>query len=350
MNEDQLRFLIQMLNNPGGFLASTDSAGQVAPPAGSQYQGDSLPPPANMNPVSTTTGELPPGLGGPMSSGVNTALPIGPGNYEDVAPGLPIAGPPGTPGTFGTGEVDPQTGLPAPPAAPMTDPSVIDPGDPNNNLTRGGVSMPLYPTSGDVFPGTTPGVGQFFSDAAGNIFDAAGNLISAAADAIGKFGQGFIDSLPKTAGGFGQPAGYFGTPDQLPIGYSGATATIGGSGGTGSVANTGIGIWDILASGVTPRSVSSVQAPSGGPSTGLGGGASVGIEGTGGFGNALASMIADMLRRGGRFDPAKMPDPGFNWGNTQISAPGNAAIVNPAAFGDATSSNSSIHFSPPSPK
>ena len=61
----------------------------------------------------------------------------------------------------------------------ITDPSVIDTGDPNNNLTRGGVSMPLYPTSQDVFPGVPGGPGKFFRDAAGNIVDAAGNIMKA---------------------------------------------------------------------------------------------------------------------------------------------------------------------------
>lgn len=99
--------------------------------------------------------------------------------------------------------------------APNSGPSMpfIDPNDPNNNLVRGGVSGPLYPTSQDVFPQPSmmdelgrptdwQGAGQFMKDAAGNLVNAAGQIVATAAQVAKGIG-GAIAGIPGTVGNIG---------------------------------------------------------------------------------------------------------------------------------------------------
>lgn len=99
--------------------------------------------------------------------------------------------------------------------APNAGPSMpfIDPNDPNNNLVRGGVSGPLYPTSQDVFPQPSmmdelgrptdwQGAGQFMKDAAGNLVNAAGQIVATAAQVAKGIG-GAIAGIPGTVGNIG---------------------------------------------------------------------------------------------------------------------------------------------------
>lgn len=122
----------------------------------------------------------------------------------------------------------PDTGLPGP-AMPQGGPSFggapastpLDPNDPNNNLIRGGISMPLYPTSNEVFPGADPhGPVQFMKDAAGNIFDAAGKLIMTAATAAAQAPGQLANMFSGIANNIMNDPGWS-SPDYLAsMGYS----------------------------------------------------------------------------------------------------------------------------------
>ena len=223
--------------DPSGFMASNNPAGQVP-------DDPYLPPAATIGSTPTTAPDLPPGLGGPGSYPADVTLPPGSGisipsgdplTFDDLTNLGPATGPGGT-GNYPTSPdltdpnrweptnqqvIDPQTGLPPPPATAVTDPSIIDPNDPNNNLTRGGVSMPLYPTSQDVFPPAQPrglldqlgqptdwpATGQFFRDAAGHIVDAAGNIVKDVGQFLNTTGQHISNFFTNNPIGYQPPPG-----------------------------------------------------------------------------------------------------------------------------------------------
>lgn len=206
----------------------------VTPPPGVSGSGD----PGNLPGVQQLGFDLQDqGGGGPQGPGIAT-----PG----LTPGLDFpTTPPGTPDFPGSNlPLPPDQTAPTPPPFLATD---INPNDPNNNLIRGGVSMPLYPTQDQVFPGANVGpltrVGQFFQDAAGNLYDAAGRLIQAAGEAF----KNFIPPLPagyNPTGGL--PPGFTenpniggGAPIFTPPGFTGPNWGPGGSIFTGTLSPTG---------------------------------------------------------------------------------------------------------------
>jgi hypothetical protein len=156
--------------------------------------------------------------------------------YVDQFPGGGGGGG-GSPGAGGGSDVG------TPNAGPNTyapgNPQTINPSDPNNNLTRGGQSMPLYPTSNDVFPQPSlkdelgrptdwSGAGQFFKDAAGNIVNGAGQIVQAAGNAVG----GLINNIMNDPG--------YSSPDYLrSMGYTPGAGT--GSLWPGQASNTNFG-------------------------------------------------------------------------------------------------------------
>lgn len=116
----------------------------------------------------------------------------------------------------------------------------LDPNDPNNNLIRGGISMPLYPTSNDVFPGaSSTGVGGFFKDAAGNIVDGAGKLIMTAARAASQLPGQLSNMLSGIANNIMNDPGWS-SPDYLrSMGYTEGAGT--GSLWPGQASDTNFG-------------------------------------------------------------------------------------------------------------
>jgi hypothetical protein len=194
---------------------------------------------------------------------------------------------------------DPNTYAPSP-----GNPQTINPNDPNNNLTRGGQSMPLYPTANDVFPQPSMmdelgrptdwrGAGQFVKDAAGNIRDAAGRIVQAAGEAAtgifnnimndpGYSSPGYLQSIgyrPGQGTGSMWPGGSEGygsdnpfspefslTPGPMQGGFIGG---VGGQGGTlaggGTVGNmlTAIGFGGNLGGGgpVNPSALGGIRGP-----------------------------------------------------------------------------------------
>ena len=213
-----------------------------------RYDPDTSLPPSISN-VDPLTGDL------PLN---DLPQPAAPASFN---PGIPVA--PALPANFPTGD--------------PTNSQFINPADPNNNLTRGGVSMPLYPTPQDTFPTAQPrglvnelgqptdwaATGRFFTDISGNIRDAAGNIVKAAGNFLQNTAQNITDSIPNNWGGFGQPSGYFGIPGPPIPGTFGVNAPGVNRPGPGW-AGTGITLNDIIASGIDPSRAapgSGVPAP-----------------------------------------------------------------------------------------
>jgi hypothetical protein len=296
-----------------------------APAASGQDFNVTAPPATQLNeflqPIPTDFVSAPPAAPG---------FPGGNPPFDPTAASTLFGAPPVSGLTSGTGMPDHLVNAPGP-SMPF-----LDPNDPNNNLIRGGISMPLYPTSNDVFPGASGGgVGGFFKDAAGNIMDATGKIIASAADFAGKFGgsianlaksipgaiqdagQDFMNSLPQDSGGFGQPMGFFGIPNAPIPGTFGVNEPGVSRPGTGW-AGTGITINDIQNSGVNPSygnfapgqvGRSSVNAPQSGMAF-MGGGSRANVSALGGYNNRLfaeAEMIKRAIMTGGY-----RPQSGYN--------------------------------------
>lgn len=184
----------------------------------------------------------------------------------DVGPGVPVNPMTGAQASGGVPYGYPGPGIGGPnqpgPWVP-NNPAPWYPGRPD--MTWNADNSAIYgPTPGGGFK-----PGQFFKDAAGNIIDGTGKMISSAADFAGRFGgsianlarsipgalrtagEGFVDSLPKDSGGWGQPMGYFGIPDPAIPGTFGVNAPGVNRPGAGW-AGTGITYNDVAASGVSP--------------------------------------------------------------------------------------------------
>ena len=240
------------LGNVPSDLPGSVSADQLANPpgvSGDDFQWpfyvDQFPTPGGI--AYDDTGNAPTSGGGVSPSAYSDPNAYAP--TADMIPGTNLPNAPGFSNAYPSGGMQDQFGN----VIPGTDLSARDQANIINS---------------EQFPGGG-GVGGFLKDAAGNIIDSTGKVIATAADfaskfggsignlinaipgAAQRFGQGFLDSLPKDLGGFGQPAGYFGVEPGLDIGYRGAD-TPGPGGGTGSVANFGITSGDIAASGVSP--------------------------------------------------------------------------------------------------
>ena len=118
---------------------------------------------------------------------------------------------------------------------------------------------------GPKWPGITPPAKTPSSSGGGGTPSGGGSTTTPPSGGSPSGGGSLSDLFPGDWGGLGKPMGYFDIPNFMGIGDFGAPSTMfGAPSGQGTIANIGITLNDILASGVTPRSVQSVGAPSGG--------------------------------------------------------------------------------------
>lgn len=257
---DQFQNLLQSyLNDPSGFLASNEPAGQVVSPGGQQFPPPSQNWPYTYNvgdPISPVPSQVTPGGGVSDTGGV---YPVPPGTFDpqltlDQSLTAPITGDPTgdtsapaavqTPQGFTQDEWNAVMGIPMPTAdlfAPSTEPPwaagtttpaeggtppflgpegqpMVDPqGNPvaGLNLSPNDLAAnfnfngqpAIYPPQGGNFITDAAGnlvdaagnimhaAGSFFTDAAGNTIDAAGNIIQAAGNAVGNFARNTFGPL-----------------------------------------------------------------------------------------------------------------------------------------------------------
>lgn len=239
-------------NNPTDFSGGFDTSGEMQNPPGGGYETgsggfDFSAPPAGETDSNQFLQDIPtnyvedPFRYDPSGGGTQSPLSYDP-NFQGEAPPAPPPAPIYAP--------SPDTGLPGP-AMPQGGPSFggapasmpLDPNDPNNNLIRGGISMPLYPTANEVFPGADPkGPVQFFKDAGGNIVDAAGKLIMTAATAAAQVPGQLSNMFSGIANNIMNDPGWS-SPDYLrSMGYQPGQGTGSLWPGTGSNTFGGYGV------------------------------------------------------------------------------------------------------------
>lgn len=217
--------------------------------------GPTMPPPPDPN-VQIVTGANPnPMITDAPDAGAGGVIPAPPGVEPDVAPAVPITGPPGFGSPDFAASATPADQLPNAPGDIYAT-GQVGMRDASGNIIPGTALTPADAANiynNQQFPNAVPGmpsslsdptnygaVGQFFRDAAGNIVDAAGNIVHAASDLVSNIANNLANDPGYSSPSYLTSIGY--TPGQgtgsllPPEGFAGARGgpLPGGTAGLGS--------------------------------------------------------------------------------------------------------------------